>query len=81
MRVLPDPPQTPMMHLLLDVPATRFAENARRLADDRGVWVWPEAMATDDPGVVRCELSVGRATFRLAPAEVADILRSLVSAT
>ena len=78
-RVVPDPPQTPMMHLLFSVPADRFAANARRLADDDGVWVWPEAAPTDDPDVVRCELSVGRATSRLEPARVAGILAALTA--
>ena len=76
--VLPDPPQTPMMHLLFRVSADRFATNSRRLAEQDGVWVWPEAMPTGDPAVVRCELSVGRATCQLAPARVAEILTSLL---
>ena len=76
MRVLPDPPQTPMMHLLFEVSEDRFTANARRLADD-GIWVWPKPMPTDDPNVVRCELSVGRATCRLDPRQVADILQTL----
>ncbi len=78
-QMLPDPPQTPMMHLLFRVPAARFVENARRLADDRGIWVWPDPMPTDDPEVVRCELSVGRATCRLTPAEVVDIVQTLLA--
>ncbi len=76
-RVVPDPPQTPMMHLLFDVPEARFVANARRLADERGIWVWPQPMSTDDPGVVRCELSVGRATCRLDPEQVVAALRAL----
>lgn len=77
-RVLPDPPQTPMLHLLFRVSAERFAANAQRLAERDGVWVWPEAAPTGDPGVVRCELSVGRATRGLAPDRVAGILGRLV---
>lgn len=76
-RVVPDPPQTPMMHLLFEVSRERFVENARRLADEQGIWVWPEPMATDDPEVVRCELSVGRATCRLEPEQVAAVLQAL----
>lgn len=76
-RVVPDPPQTPMMHLLFSVDEERFRANARRLAEEDGVWLWPEPMATADPEVVRCELSVGRATCRLTPEEVVVALRSL----
>jgi threonine aldolase len=77
-RVLPDPPQTPMLHLLFSNTAKRFAANARRLAEQDGVWVWPEPMPTGDPAVVRCELSVGRATCRLTPERIAEILATLV---
>ena len=77
-QVLPDPPQTPMFHLLFRVSAERFAANARRLAEQDGVWVWPEPMPTGDPAVVRCELSVGRATCQLAPDRIAEILAALL---
>lgn len=77
-RVLPDPPQTPMLHLLFDTSAERFAAHAKELAETDGVWVWPEAAPTADPDVVRCELSVGRATCQLAPERVAEILTRLV---
>jgi hypothetical protein len=76
-RVVPDPPQTPMMHLLFAVPPEQFAANARRLADEQGIWVWPRPMTTGDPNVVRCELSVGRATCRLEPGQVVDVLQAL----
>ena len=77
-RVVPDPPQTPMMHLLFEVPAERFTDNARRLAEESGVWTWAKPYLTGDPGMVRCELNVGRATCRLTPAVIADTLAALV---
>jgi threonine aldolase len=76
-KVVPDPPQTPMMHLLFDVAQDRFVANAQRLAEEQGIWVWPRPMSTGDPGVVRCELSVGRATCRLDPAQVVAALQAL----
>jgi threonine aldolase len=78
-RVVPDPPQTPMMHLLFEVEAERFIANAQRLAERDGIWVWPKPYLTGDPKVVRCELSVGRATCRLEPAVIADTLAALVT--
>ncbi|WP_375480929.1 threonine aldolase family protein [uncultured Jatrophihabitans sp.] len=78
-RMVPDPPQTPMMHLLFGVTRDRFAANARRLAEEQGVWAWPEPMPTGDPDVVRCELSVGRATCLLEPARIAEILDELTA--
>jgi hypothetical protein len=76
-RVLPDPPQTPMMHLLFATTAERFRARARSLAEETGLWVWPSAVETGDPAVMRCELTVGRATLRHKPEAVAEILAGL----
>jgi hypothetical protein len=76
---VPDPPQTPMMHLLLTVPAERYKEHARRLAEEDGLWIWPSASTTGDPDVLRVELSVGRATLRHSPESIAAVLGTLVA--
>jgi threonine aldolase len=76
-RVVPDPPQTPMMHLLLSVPGERYRANAKRLAEETALWVWPSVAETGDPAVVRAELSVGRATLRHKPEAIAEILAGL----
>ena len=77
-RVVPDPPQVPMMHLLLETTQAGFAAAARQLAVQRRIWVWPTAMATVDPGVQRVELSVGDATCKLEPDQVRDIITALL---
>jgi threonine aldolase len=79
-RVIPDPPQTPMMHLLLDTTAEGFAATARSLASEHGVWTWPQAMPTADPGVQRIELSVGDATCELTAGETAKIIAAFTAA-
>ncbi len=73
-RVVPDPPQTPMMHLLIDTTADRFAATAASLAANEGIWTWSEAMKTVDPGVQRIELTVGDATCALSVAECVAVL-------
>jgi threonine aldolase len=78
-RVVPDPPQAPMMHLLLATGQEQFAAAARRLAGQQQVWTWPKAMTTGDPGVQRVELSVGDATCALDPAEIRDIVAALAA--
>jgi len=75
-RVIPDPPQTPMMHLLLRTTPEHFAEGMRALALDQGVWAWGEAKSTSDPEVLRLELSVGDATCAFSAADVAAIIAS-----
>ena len=78
-RVIPDPPQTHMMHLLLNTSADGFAANARQLAEDDGVWTWQKAMPTIDPLVQRVELSVGDATMECEPKDVAEIIGRLIA--
>ena len=72
--VVPDPPQTPMLHLLLRTSPTRSPRRSApspRTGCGRG-----KAQPTGDPGIVRVELSVGDATMALPVAEV----RSAVAA-
>jgi threonine aldolase len=78
-RVVPDPPQTPMMHFLLSVGAERYQENAKRITTETGLWVTPRASATGDPAVVRTELTVGSATLRHKPAFIASTLVALTA--
>jgi threonine aldolase len=78
-RVVPDPPQVPMMHLLLSTTPDRYAAAARQLAAQERIWTWPKAMTTGDPAVQRVELSVGDATRALAPTRVRDIIAALIA--
>jgi threonine aldolase len=78
-QVVPDPPQVPMMHLLLSTTQERFAAAARRLAIERRIWTWPTAVPTGDPAVQRVELSVGDATRTLSPAQVGEIIATLLA--
>lgn len=77
-RVIPDPPQVPMMHLLLSTTQDAFAAAARRLAAEQGIWTWPGAGITADPGVQRVEFSLGEAACEFTPAQVCEILAALV---
>ena len=76
--IVPDPPQTPMLHLLLRTTAEDFTAAARRLATEQGLWTWPAVRSTPDPDTQRVELAVGDATLALRPGEVREIIRSLV---
>ena len=74
--VVPDPPQTPMLHLLLRTSPEAFVRGARELAE-QGLWTWPKAMTTADPSVQRVELPVGEATLALGLDEVRDAVAVL----
>jgi threonine aldolase len=78
--VVPDPPQTPMMHLHLRTTAAIALDGIRRLASQERLWSWGGTTPTDTPGVRRVELTVGDATLELSPAEVARIVRVLLPA-
>jgi threonine aldolase len=74
--VVPDPPQTPMLHLLLHTGADEFTAAARTLAE-AGLWTWPKAGPTGNPNVVRVELSVGDATMALELEEIRTAIATL----
>jgi threonine aldolase len=73
-RVIPDPPQTSMMHLLLATTRECFIQTARDLATEQGIWTWAEPATTPDPAIARVELSVGEATCGFTAAEAAAVI-------
>jgi threonine aldolase len=77
--VVPDPPQTPMLHLVLRTGPEEFTAAARTLAEG-GLWTWERPMPTGVPGLVRVELSVGDATMALSTAEIREAVAALASA-
>ncbi|MEP7361477.1 MAG: beta-eliminating lyase-related protein [Chloroflexota bacterium] len=78
--VVPDPPQTPMMHIHLRTTEEAFDAGVRRLATEQGLWAFGGSMTTDTPGIRRVELYVGDATLGLSPTEAAQAVRALMPA-
>ncbi len=78
-QVVPDPPQTMMMHLLLSTSAAGFRAAAVRLAKDQGIWTWAESASTADPRTPRVELPVGDITLALPHAVAAGIIAELAA--
>jgi threonine aldolase len=79
LEVVPDPPQTPMMHLHLRVEAEAFLAAARHLAEEQSLFTWARTSPGATPAIRVVELTVGDATLAFAPDEVAEILERLVS--
>lgn len=79
-RVLPEVPQAPMMHLQLAATADELRERAIAIAEADGVWTFAEAYATDAPGLLRLELSVGDATMEFDAGDVRRLVARLVGA-
>lgn len=76
--IVPDPPQTSMMHLHLRVSEEKFLTGARRIGEDQGIFTWPRSAAADTPSIRVVELTVGDATLTFSPDEVAKIIEDLV---
>lgn len=76
--LVPDPPQTPMMHLHLRVDETAFLKAATKLAKEESVFTWDRTSPGNTPGVRIVEFTVGDATLNFAPDEVAAIIKKLV---
>jgi threonine aldolase len=68
--VLPDPPQTHMMHVYLPGEPQRLVEAAVRLARDERVGLFGWVMGTEMPGYGKIELAVGDAADALADDEI-----------
>jgi threonine aldolase len=78
--VVPNPPQTPMMHVHLRTTPGAALAGIRRLATEQRLWTWPGTWTTDTPGIRVVELTVGEATLELTPDEVAAAIRELLPA-
>ncbi len=78
--VVPDPPQTPMMHLHLRTTEAAVTAGIRRMATEQRLWTWGGSSPTETPGYRRVELTVGDATLGFTPVEVADAVRALLPA-
>ena len=68
--VTPNPPVSPMMHVLLPGTAGDLATRAATLAAREHVWTFAQPFASDSPHRQRVEFSVGDATLGCAPSEV-----------
>lgn len=76
--VLPNPPQTPMMHLLLTISNETLLAGARRLATEQLLWTWRASRPSNDPGRQLVELVVGDATGKLTAIEIRDAVADLM---
>lgn len=78
--VVPDPPQTNMMHIHLRTTSAAVIAGIRRLTTEEHLWSFGGSFATDTPEIRLVELSVGDATLAFTPREVAAVIRALLPA-
>lgn len=77
--IVPDPPQTPMMHLHLQVEERAFLQSAVRIAETQGIFTWGGTSPGWTPATRVVELTVGDATLDFTAAEVAGLVERLVA--
>ena len=75
--VMPNPPQAPMMHVMIRARQEELLERALVIAERDRVWTFPRPFATDAPHLQRVEFTVGDATLEFTPTEVRDLLAEL----
>jgi threonine aldolase len=78
-QVVPDPPQTSMFHLHLEVTSEQFRSNVVGLAEEEGIWTWKSSFSSSRPEWQVVELTVGDATLEIDPAEARRLMERLVS--
>jgi threonine aldolase len=76
--VVPDPPQTPMMHVYLRTTGAAVMDGIRRLAHQQKLWAFGGSVAADTPGYRRVELYAGDATLKFTPPEVSAAISQLL---
>ncbi len=76
--VVPDPPQTNMMHLYLRGDAAHLLAAARAVSAETGIWTFDHLAATPVPGVQKWEWTVGDATLDLPTTQLAELFATIV---
>ena len=79
LEIVPDPPQTPLFHVLLRGDRERLAEAAVQIAEERKVFLFADPSSTMSPSWQRHEVMVGEVTLALEPAEVAELYTEVLA--
>lgn len=76
--IVPDPPQTPLFHILVSADLPTVRQRATRIALERRVWLFDTLAPTVVPDVSKIEVSVGEPALEISPAEAAELFQMLV---
>jgi threonine aldolase len=79
--VLPEPVQTPMMHLRLRVGLEDLRRHALEIARADRIWTFARPFVSEGASLQRIELSIGDATLEFTPSEVRTLVERLVNGT
>ena len=77
--IVPDPPQTPMMHLHIRVEENAFLRTAVHMAEHDGIFTWAGTSPGLTPATRVIEFTVGDATLDFTADEAAGLVERLVA--
>ncbi len=77
--IVPDPPQTPMMHLHIKVEESAFLRAAVQIAETEGIFTWAGTAPGLTPSTRVIEFTVGDATLAFTADEAAGVIKRLVA--
>jgi len=72
--IVPNPPQTNMMHLFLRADGQRLADAALDLSEETGIWISDRFASSPIPAYRRWEWTVGDATLEIPTDEIAELV-------
>jgi len=76
--IVPDPPQTPLFHVLLRGDRERLSDAALSVAEERKVFVFGDPSSTTSPSRQRHEVMVGEVSLRLEPDELREVYAEIL---
>ena len=79
LEIVPDPPQTPLFHVLLRGDRERLADAALQIAEERKVFLFADPGSTTSPSWQRHEVMVGEVTLALEPGEIAELYAEVLA--
>jgi threonine aldolase len=79
LEVVPDPPQTPLFHILLRGDRERLADAALSVAEERKVFLFADPSSTTSPSWQRHEVMVGEPSLQLEPDEARNLYREILA--
>ena len=78
LEIVPNPPQTPLFHVLLRGDRERLADAALSVAEERKAFVFADPSSTTSPSWQRHEVMVGEITLALAPDELRELYEEIL---
>jgi hypothetical protein len=78
--VIPDPPQTPLFHLLLRGEREELQRRSLELARERGVWLFGPLQPAAGDRAGRLEINIGEPALEISPDEAAELFSLVLGA-